>query len=98
MLQEAGEAQQALLALQAVMAAAPATPGLLQRLQAAAALALRHRGGPTAAPRVQIAFKLLVFSLPMCMCHLQDSPARLTTRRSQLSAQRLICGESHEWT
>jgi len=52
-LQEAGEFQEALLKLQAVMAAAPATPGLLQRLQAASAQALCHRGGATAPFKVK---------------------------------------------
>lgn len=49
-LQRSGKHQEALLALQAVAAAAPTTPGLLSRLQAAAALTLqsRKRGSPAA--------------------------------------------------
>ena len=59
---QAGRHQEALLALQGVLAAAPGTPGLLPRLQAAAALAVRcQRRGATPQVQVFIAAKTLLW-------------------------------------
>jgi hypothetical protein len=59
-LREAGRHQEELLALQGVLAAAPGTPGLLQRLQAAAVLAAQcQRRGATSHAQVFISAEAL---------------------------------------